>query len=217
VKRLLVVAHALILAMLLAPAALANGTPVKIDLTKINGITNFGSPNAKGIAEITVVEGDTKVTVTQLDRLTNELYQAWLTNTKTGERVPVGKFNTTADGTAVVTSVVTLGNKEYDLFVITAESEPDPSPDADSRIVLAGYWPKREPAATQTALANLTPGPNSATPGAAKPEATPAPTTPTIPPPTGLPRTGGPGIGVLAFGLATLGASLWIFGRSAKQ
>jgi hypothetical protein len=132
--------------------------------------------------------------------------------------VPIGKFNTTADGTAVVNSVVALGNKEYDLFVVTVEVEPDPSPEADSRIVLAGFWPKREPAATQTALANLTPGPNSATPAAAT---TPAPTqppgTPTIPPPSRLPRTGGPRVDVLAFGLATLAAGLWIFGRSAKQ
>jgi hypothetical protein len=216
VKRLFFVVS-LVLALVASPT-FANGTPVKIDLTKINGITNFGSPNARGVAEITVVEGDSKVTVTQLERLTNELYQAWLVNTKTGERVPIGKFNTTADGTAVVNSVVTLGNKEYDLFVITAEVEPDPSPDADSRIVLAGYWPKREPPATLTALANLTPGPNSATPGAAT---TPAPTeppgTPTIAPPRNLPRTGGPGVDVLAFGLATLAAGLWIFGRSAKQ
>lgn len=207
----------LALALLVPSSAFANGTPIKILLTKVNGVTNFGSPNARGIAEITLVEGDAKLTVTQLDRLTNELYQAWLVNTKTGERVPIGKFNTTADGTAVVNSIVTLGNKEYDLFAITVEPEPDPSPEADSRIVLAGYWPKREPAATQTALAFLTPGPNSATPG---PAATPAGSadaaTPTLVPPRNLPRTGTPGIEPLAVGLATLGAGLWIFGRSTK-
>ena len=209
---------ALLLLLVVPSTAFANGTPIKILLTKINGVTNFGSPNAKGVAEITLVEGDAKLTVTQLDRLTNELYQAWLVNTKTGERVPIGKFNTTADGTAVVNSVVTLGNKEYDLFAITVEPEPDPSPEADSRIVLAGYWPKREPAATQTAIAFLTPGPNNATPA---PPTTPAPSaeaaTPTQPPPRSLPRTGGLGFQGLAFGLAALGAGLWIFGRSAKQ
>jgi hypothetical protein len=213
----LMFAALLMLCLSVPSLASANGTPIKIMLTKVNGVTNFGSPNARGIAEITVVEGDAKLTVTQLDRLTNELYQAWLVNTKTGERVPIGKFNTTADGTAVVNSVVTLGNKEYDLFAITVEAEPDPSAEADSRIVLAGYWPKREPAATQTALSQLTPGPNSNTPVAATTPSPAEPATPTQAPPRSLPRTGGIGLEGLAFGLATLGAGLWIFGRSAKQ
>ena len=215
-KQLVVLVSAALLLLTLASSASANGAPVKIDLMKIPGITNYGSPNAKGVAEITVVEGDTKVTVTNLDRLTDELYQAWLVNTKTGERLSVAKFNSTADGTAVSNSVISMGNKEYDLFAITVEPEPDPSPDADSRIVLAGYWPKKEPAATQTALANLTPGANNATPPA---NTTPAPpATPTIPPPRSLPRTGGAlGLGPLMAGLALLGGGLFVFGRSAKR
>lgn len=215
-RRLLATIAGIFLAASVVSGALANGTPVKIDLTKINGVTNFGAPTARGVAEITVVEGDTKVTVTGLERLTNELYQAWLVNTKTGDRVPIAKFNTTADGVAVQNSVVALGNKEYDLFVVTVEPEPDPSPDADGRIVLAGYWPKREPAATQTAIANLTPGPNSATPGPSGTATVPA-DTPTLVPPRSLPRTGEPGAGVLFIGLGTLGAGLWVFGRRASR
>jgi hypothetical protein len=183
-----------------APAAFANGAPVKIPLTRLPGVTNYGDlPGARGEAQVTAVEGDVSLTVTGLDRLQNELYQGWLVNTKNGERLPVAKFNVTADGTAKNQSIVVLGNRVYDLFVVTVEPEPDPTPNPDDRIVLAGYWPGREPQnlqLTATAAATLrTPG---ATPLA------PTGTVATTQLPTGLPRTGGLGFETLAGALAVL-------------
>ncbi len=201
----------------LVTTVLANGAPIKIPLTKISGITNYGSQQALGEVQITVVEGDVVLTVQGLDRLTNELYQGWLVNTKSAERISVSKFNVTADGAAKVQSVITIGNREFDLFVITVEPEPDPSANPDSRIVLAGYWPAKDPAvnATATSVAQgtpaviVTPLPAGATPPPDASGATPRP-------PTGLPRTGGIGIEFLVAGMTVLGTGLSLVSRSRK-
>jgi hypothetical protein len=213
VRRLvLALASSLVLLSLVAPA-FANGAPVKIPLSKLGGVVNFGAEQSSGIAEITAVEGDVVVQVVNLPRLNNELYQAWLVNTKNGERLSVGKFNSTADGTARTQVVVQIGNREFDLFTVTVEPEPDPSPNEDPRIVLAGYWPGRAPGAPATAAAATvaaggTPPPTPAA-GAAG--------TPTAQAPTELPRTGGFGFEVLFGALGVLGAGLFIVGRGGKR
>jgi hypothetical protein len=199
------------LALGLATDAGANGAPIKIQLSRLSGVVNFGGRNdARGEVQITAVEGDVTITVVGLERLTSELYQGWLFNTKTGEQLPVAKFNVTADGTAKNQSIIALGNKEFDLFVLTVEPEPDPSPNADSRIVLAGYWPGREPASLQATVA--------APAAAATPPAT-VPSGATIvstQPPIGLPRTGGPGFEILTAALLVLGAGAAFFLRGNR-
>lgn len=213
-------ASAAALLLWLAGPSFANGAPVKIPLSRLPGVVNYGSAPASGAAEVTAVEGDVTVQVQGLNRLTSELYQAWLVNTRTGDRVSVGKFNSTADGTAKIASVVQLGNREFDLFVITVEPEPDPSPNEDARIVLAGYWPGREPTPVAAATATA-----AGTPAA--PAGTPAPTnTPAVPvagtvvstaAPSGLPRTGGPGFGALAAVLVALGVGALAAGRGVRR
>jgi hypothetical protein len=202
------------LALALATDASANGAPIKIPLSRLPGVVNFAKGNeARGEAQITAVEGDVTVTVVGLERLSNELYQAWLFNTKSGEQLPVSKFNVTADGTARNQSIITLGNKEFDLLVVTVEPEPDQSSNADSRIVLAGYWPGREPASVQaTALAQsagLTPPPQSTVPPGATIVSTQLP--------TGLPRTGGLSFPTGAVALLVLGAGAAFFLRGDRR
>ena len=198
--------------LLVAPV-LANGAPVKIPLSKLGGVVNFGAEQSSGLAEITAVEGDVVVQVVDLPRRNNELYQAWLVNTKNGERLSVGKFNTTTDGTARTQVVVQIGNREFDLFAVTVEPEPDTSPNEDPRIVLAGYWPGRAPGAPATfAAATVAAG---GTPPPTPPAA--AAGTPTVQAPTELPRTGGMGFGALAAVLGALGAGLFIVGRGGKR
>src|SRR5437868_678642 len=93
-------ALAALLFSMLASTASANGAPIKIPLTRLPGVVNYGKADAVGEAQITAVEGDVSLIVQGLDRLTAELYQGWLVNTKTGERLSVAKFNVTADGAA---------------------------------------------------------------------------------------------------------------------
>jgi hypothetical protein len=205
-------ASALVVLTLVAPAA-ANGAPVKIPLSKLSGVVNFGAEQSSGLAEITAVEGDVVLQVVDLPRLSSELYQAWLVNTKNGERLSVGKFNSTADGTARTQAVVQIGNREFDLFVLTVEPEPDASPNEDPRIVLAGYWPGRAPGANATTVAATVAAGGTPPPT----QAAPASGTPTVAPPSALPRTGGPGFEVLFGALGALGAALFIVGRGGKR
>jgi hypothetical protein len=199
------------LALGLAADASANGAPIKIQLSRLSGVVNYGARNeARGEAQITAVEGDVTVTVVGLERLTSELYQAWLFNTRNGEQLPIAKFNVTADGTARNQSISALGNKEFDLFVITVEPEPDQGANADSRIVLAGYWPGREPTSLQaTAVAQAA----GATPAATVP---PGATIVSTQLPTGLPRTGGLQFEVLAAALLVLGVGAGFFLRGDR-
>jgi hypothetical protein len=215
VRGVLALLSATALLLLVAAPGFANGTPVKIPLSKLPGVVNYGSEPASGVAELVAVEGDATIQVQGLPRLGNELYQAWLVNTRTGDRVSVGKFNATADGTARVASVVQLGNREFDLFVITVEPEPDPSPNEDPRIVLAGYWPGREPTvqAAATASAAGTPVPTAVVGTPAVPVAGTVLSTVA---PSGLPRTGGPGIETLLVVLGALGAGAVVMGRGVR-
>ncbi|TAK25330.1 MAG: hypothetical protein EPO26_02845 [Chloroflexota bacterium] len=200
------IAAAVCLAFLLVSTTFANGAPIRIQLSKIAGVVNYGTQAASGFAEITAVEGDVLIVTDGLPRLTNELYQAWLVNTRTGERASVGKFNVTADGTSRTQAIITLGNREFDLFVLTVEPEPDPAAAPDPRIVLAGYWPGREPGAALTAAAAT-----ARAGGTPQPTDTPAPSPTGLPSgvttriPTGLPRTGGPGLPALGVALGGLG------------
>jgi hypothetical protein len=190
-------------------SASANGAPIKIQLSRLPNIVNYGARNeARGEAQITAVEGDVTVTLVGLERLTNELYQAWLFNTKTGEQLSVAKFNVTADGTAKNQSIITFGNREFDLFVITVEPEPDLGPNADSRIVLAGYWPGREPLAAGATAAAQAASAASTVPAGATIVSTQLP--------TGLPRTGGPGFQALAAALLVLGLGAAFFLRGDR-
>ncbi|MBM4417056.1 MAG: anti-sigma factor [Chloroflexi bacterium] len=194
--------------------AYANGAPIRIQLSKLAGVVTVGTNPASGFAEITAVEGDVVVMTDGLPRLTNELYQSWLVNSRTGERVSVGKFNVTAEGTSRTHSIVAIGNREFNLFVITVEPEPDPNIEADSRIVLAGYWPGKEPVGAQAAAqatARAQGTPIAGTPIATLTAAPPLVTLPagvSIQPPLTLPRTGDPGFGALAvFAIVMLGAA----------
>jgi hypothetical protein len=216
VRPVIACASAAALLLWLAGPSFANGAPVKIPLSRLPGVVNYGSAPASGAAEVTAVEGDVTVQVQGLNRLTSELYQAWLVNTRTGDRVSVGKFNSTADGTAKIASVVQLGNREFDLFVITVEPEPDPSPNEDARIVLAGYWPGREPTPrpAATASAGGTPPPTAV---AGTPSVPATGTVVSTAPPSGLPRTGGPGFGALATLLVALGAGAFVAGRGLRR
>ena len=62
---------------LLAPAgpAQANGTPIRITLRYVDGLSNFGPRNATGVAELITSEGEVRLTAAGLQKLAdNEEY-----------------------------------------------------------------------------------------------------------------------------------------------
>ncbi|MBI2939778.1 MAG: hypothetical protein HYY04_05005 [Chloroflexi bacterium] len=165
--------------------AMANGTPVRINLRYLSGISNYGPTNAIGVVEIVLIEGDVRVDLRGLPKLNGELYQAWLVNSASGDRLSIGKFNAGEDGSAYLESVLDLTDQHFDLAVISIEPEPDPSPNPDARLSIAGFFPGAQPV-TPTPEAVAPPTPEAETTG------TPGPTPTALPlRPVRLPRTGG--------------------------
>jgi hypothetical protein len=199
-------------ARLPAPAS-ANGSTIRVALSYLPGVSNWGPDNATGMVELVRAEGDVRLSVLGLPRLTDGLYQLWLVDLKSGTQYSLGKFNVTANGQGDLETVADIQNVQFDLVVISVEPEPDPSSNADSRLSIAGRYaaPVATPGARPTSPTGdltSTPGvvgtpiqgvgtPTAGTGTPASGSPTPAPT-PTVPLPTQLPRTGEPGADALA-------------------
>lgn len=126
----------------LAPLALANGNPVKIFLSYLEGVSNWGPSNGTGVAEVNLGEGEITVNVANLVQLEGEEYSSWLVNTSTGQRLQVGTFTVNERGYGFshtfVEDGVDLREQGFDLFVITA------GPDPTGRVSIAGFFPSPE-------------------------------------------------------------------------
>lgn len=184
----------------LAGLARANGEPIEIELRYLSGVSNFGPRDASGRARIVLVEGDVRLSVSKLPPEKDARYEGWIVNTKTKEMISVGKFDPAPDGAVDYSTVVNnLGEREFDLFMVTVEPEPDPSPAPDARVVLAGRRVVLGPPIVVTAV----------------PREGGAPV-----PVVGLPRTGAPALGpalvetwgpvlAVAGGLGALALAAW--------
>jgi len=219
--RLLLALGALALALLRPASAAADGTPVVIPLRFLPSISNWGPTDATGEADVVLVEGEVRITTSGLPPLTTDLYQAWLFNTATGERLSLGKFNANAQNRGELATVVDLSGKVFDLVAITVQPEPDPKALPDARLSLAGFFPV-EGTPTGRAIAATIPTPTPTAPIGAAPsrvDGTPAtgaqsvaivgPTTTATPLPAvplKLPSTGGDnGLWLILVGGASLG------------
>jgi hypothetical protein len=206
-----------------APVA-ADGTPVDIPLRYVPGISNWGPTSATGDAQVVLVEGEVRVTTSGLTPLSGDLYQAWLVNTKTGDRLSVGKFNAGPDNQGSLDAVVDLSGRVFDLVAITVQPEPDLSGQPDARLSLAGFFPS-DGTPTAVAAGSNQPAPLPTPPGGdpprtvtpsrtvtaiASPHPSPLDLTPLPAVPLKLPSTGGfpPLLGLLGIGLALVGAAV---------
>ena len=111
---------------LLPERAQANGTSVKVVLSYLQGVSNFGPSSATGVAEILMKEGEIKLAATGLQPLTAQTYQVWLTNSQTGEVFSGGRISPDARGAVNVTNVLPaeIPDRGYTLVFLSVE-EPD--------------------------------------------------------------------------------------------
>ena len=148
------------------PAA-ANGVPVKIFLNYLPEFSNYGSPQATGVALVSFGEAWVDIQAEGLPPVSGQLYEAWLARTETGDMISLGKFNADASGrVAYHAEFEQLPEADYRYFFISVEPDPDPDPAADSRRTIAGIFPNAEVVkATGTPTPTLVPG-VTPTPGA---------------------------------------------------
>jgi hypothetical protein len=150
--KLLVALTAATLTLLAIPGVgLANGAPVRVVLSYIEGTSNWGPKKALGALEIVKAEGEVTLTATGLTVLSNESYSIWLKNTKTGEVLPCGRFNADQNGDARYHNFLpaAVPDKGYDFAFLTVEAgdtnQTSASPSA--RVSLAGAFPPPAPPA----------------------------------------------------------------------
>jgi hypothetical protein len=143
---------ALVVGLPAAPVG-ANGTPIRIVLSYLNGISNFGPQNATGVAELVTSEGEVRVTTTGLQRLQGEQYHAWLTTANNAERLWLGAFEANDQGVGRLDRVIPEGIPERDwgLMVLTVEQGAAQPAQPSNRRAIAGRFPS-------TASAGMRPG-----------------------------------------------------------
>ena len=79
--------------------AWANGTPIRIVLSYLNGVSNFGPQNATGVAELITSEGEVRLTAAGLQKLAdNEEYVLWISSDETNERLRLGTVQVNDSG-----------------------------------------------------------------------------------------------------------------------
>jgi hypothetical protein len=156
--------------------ALANGAPVTVFLSYLPKFSNYGPVNAKGTADISIGEAWLELEAEGMPRLKDALYEVWITNAATKERISLGKFNADAKGlVAFRANFQDLPKADYRYLFVSVEPLPDPSPEPDKRVTIAGVFPN-----AQLLIVTGTPTP------ALVPGVTPPPAPPAV-----LPVTGG--------------------------
>lgn len=134
------------------PSAQANGVPVRVLLSYVRGVSNFGPTDATGVAEVAKSEGEVSGSVIGLPPLQGEVYFSWLVNTTNGETFPVDGFNVNAGQDAASFHhrlPAEIPDHGWNLFMITVETANGRPGEPGPRKSLAGYFSHQPSGAPQ--------------------------------------------------------------------
>jgi len=164
---------ALVATGILAGLALADATPVQLVLIYMPNVSNTGTPAASGIAELVMLEGEVRITATDLPRLDNDKqYVAWTINTETNDFQPLAAFNTAESTKAVHYESVladAIPNHHWNLLLITVEDNAQPSRPSNQHSI-AGVFPSPDNAPLPIALPNTGGGDPYSLPASTRPD-----------------------------------------------
>jgi hypothetical protein len=121
----------------------AEETPMSVSLSYVANLSNWGPKTATGAAEIWRNDAEVRLRVDGLTQLKGQAYSCWLANIQDGKFVLVGRFNVSANGSAVI-DVTLKGSfpNGYTTVLITVQPEPDPQSDKPSQMYsIAGFFP----------------------------------------------------------------------------
>ena len=144
------------------PTARANGVPTLVQLTYLDGLSNWGPDDATGELELSFAEGFANLTAEGLPQLTGESYQGWLVNSESNDAISIGRFNADAGGhIAFEGTLPAIADFGFDLFITTVEPEPDDAPQPSANRSIGGHFSLVGP----TGAEGSTPGDVSTAPG----------------------------------------------------
>jgi len=132
---------ALLLALWVAPApAAANGTPIRVVLSYLTGVSNWGPENATGVAELVTSEGEVRMTANGLSRLNGDHYVLWLLTAGNQQAQALASFNATTDGVARVDLVLerAIPDADWSLVLVSVESDGAQPSQPSNRRSIAG-------------------------------------------------------------------------------
>jgi hypothetical protein len=126
-------------------AALADATPIQLVLVYMPNVSNSGTTNASGIAELVMPEGEVRIKATNLPRLDGDKqYVPWVIDTETNEFERLGAFNAAQSTGAVRYETVlpeAIPSKHWNLFLVTIEDTATPA-SPSKRHSIAGAFPR---------------------------------------------------------------------------
>ena len=121
--------------------AMANGVPTLVQLSYLDGLSNWGPEDATGELELAFGEGRATLTAQGLPRLQTSRYQGWLVNSESNDAISIGRFDASSGGDvlldAMLPPIVDFG---FDLFIVTVEPEPDDAPQPTAERSIGGFF-----------------------------------------------------------------------------
>jgi hypothetical protein len=188
-----------------AQLAHANGNPVSIVLSYLNGVSNTGPTSATGVAELVPREGEARVTVAGLNKLSGEQYVVWIMNSATNERMAIGGFNTDDNGVGKLEQFTrdAWPDKGWDTVFVSIEAAGAIPAQSSNRRSIAGKWP--------------VPGSQQGTQGAGAPSELPATGGVPVQSPTSTSAPWGAVVGGLLLAIAVSGLIGFRLARASQR
>jgi hypothetical protein len=128
-----------------ATLASADATPVQLLLIYMPNVSNTDTPRSSGIAELVMLEGEFRLSATDLPHLDDgKQYVAWVVNSETNEFFRLGAFNSAEATNSVHFENVlpdAIPNKKWNLLLVTVEDKADPAKPGATHSI-AGVFPR---------------------------------------------------------------------------
>ncbi len=182
--------------------AMANGVPTLVQLSYLDGLSNWGPEDATGELELAFGEGRATLIAEGLPRLESRRYQGWLVNSESNDAISIGRFDASvAESVLFEATLPPIADFGFDLFIVTVEPEPDDAPQPTAERSIGGFF----------SLVGQPPADGGGETGAAS----------EVGLPTELPNTGDPtlftDIGRLGLLSAVMGLSLFVGLRLGRR
>jgi hypothetical protein len=140
-----------------AHTALADAAPVQLVLLYMPNVSNTGTSQASGVAELVPSEGEVRIQAAALPRLDGgQQYVAWVINTQTNQFDKLGSFNTAQSTGAVDYETVeqdAIPDNSWNLLLVTVEDNVNADHPSNHHSI-AGTFPNADNQALPEILPN---------------------------------------------------------------
>lgn len=121
--------------------ARANGVPTLVQLSYLDGLSNWGPTDAGGTVELIFAEGVVRLSADGLPAIEGERYQGWIVNSQTNDAISIGQFDASPDGEVRYEGALPpIAEFGFDLFILTVEPDPDDAPQPSPHRSIGGRF-----------------------------------------------------------------------------